>query len=191
MAGVPSYLPLLGNNALANYNYQDVASGLGYIDFYPTICQTDAGYTYALFDFECFGNRVASAQPSVYGATGTTFYFNATPFNSPRYAMGTAYLTTTLHVLSNDFKLTFTVYKVSGGASTSLGTATSGYWTSTANIVVPITITATKFKKGDYLQLKCYIETGTNASQYMLASPLDEASTGNPTTLRMPFRITI
>ena len=165
----------IGEGNIASYNWTDIAEGTGNVNFYLAVtAKSGPTYSYELTSdtsFNSFGVRLTG------GYTGnvitfpnnatTNFDFNLTPFSLPKTVNGTALVNLFYHIFNTIATLqnlytTLTIYKVSGGDVTSIGTAVSNtvFGSSALDdgvgvISVPITISnKVVFKRGDYIRLR-------------------------------------
>jgi len=164
----PVNFPIPQSSALANYNYTDVAEGTGVVIFYGGCANTSTGETYFLTDKNIISSTPEFSAAVAYSATGVftekfNKSFSASPFNSPRIVMGTAYIS--IPTASNEADdglvksyCVVTIQKNSGGSLSTLVTATSNTFTPPAavvktayNFLVPLVIPQTHFKRGDIL----------------------------------------
>lgn len=85
---LPLNFPIPGENAVASYNYEELASGLGYIEFYglSILDGTTPDTEYFLTTSEIYSQDIELT------STATTYSFYSSPFNLPRVVEGRAYV---------------------------------------------------------------------------------------------------
>lgn len=164
---LPVFYRQSGEPTLISYSYNDVASGLGYVDFWVNL---DLGLTstqYAWKDEDPSTNLISLA--------AATNNYDTTPFNLPRTILsGSKCYVQYYHggvAGGNTFK--FKLYVVSGGAATAISDQSTNDLNTNARLQVDtLTISSNvTIKKGDTLRLELinstttgvYNKTGTSA----------------------------
>lgn len=185
MAGLPINIPIPAESAIATYNYEDIINGFGYASLYLSVIPG----AYSLSPVALVTVNTAEL--------GSTAGFTSSPFSSPRVLNGRVFFefggywtysgggnrTTTV---SGELK------KVSGGATTSLGTFTNytRYQSSASGVVNGITyldVTNIMLKIGDYLIFDFTNTTAAGGSYGIYADP--KTTSAEQTKLRLPFKI--
>jgi len=179
------------SNAIASYNWTDIAEGTGIVKFYGFGTTDNTGTNYALSE------NIFYADPHFSSASTTsTSYFKAldmdfdlTEFNTPKIVKGTVIIQAASKLDGSDATgeshyLIFKVRKVSGGSETDLGTvqtATIDSSTKKQYHCVKISVNRTFFKKGDILRVTiegwAKVSSGT-ANLYVAHSPTNEDVSG-------------
>lgn len=167
-------IPLLGSPATANYDYTDLASGLGFQTFYLTASLDDpSGGT---FDYHLITETLNSAKANENWANGESDNFDSSTFNLPKTVKGTAFISGSIEgeAGSTPSTITFTLKKVSGSTETTIGSATySDADTASAYFFRPITCTQTTINSGDFLRLTVSV-AASGGSIYIGTSPTDQ-----------------
>jgi len=154
--------------ALANYDFVDIAEGTGVVIFYGGATETSAGITY-LFSKNAFYSEYTTI---IFGVGTNTRNFDTGVFNLPKAIKGTAYFSVGLYTQSGGANayLKVTVQKSSGGAITNCSSQISS---ATINgngaynmLMIPIPLTTTHFKKGDFLRVEVSAVNSLNAIEY-------------------------
>ena len=169
-----------GEGSVASYSWSDIASGIGYVDFY------------ALAKGGVDGSMILVTKPVDNGAAYVTFTaaeeqtMTASAFSTPRTVGGVGYCSLACYNTgSTAVGWTLTIQKESGGVTTdiSAATATDNTAASTGEFVLytPITITETNFKIGDILKIK--IVAGGNLRLHALGTG------GKYVYFAIPFKI--
>ena len=196
---LPLNIPIPPSQALANYDFNDISSGLGYIKY-------DL-FTTSLSGTTAFGlttNSVYSYDISTTDTAGDPeINFDSSAFNLPRTASGTAYANLGFGITgSGTGNVQVILYKVnSAGTETALsallsGANIGGAATTVGMWLVPMALTQTIIKKDEYLRLGVTI-TGDGADIHELGhDPKGRdgllISGGTATTISsvyVPFRI--
>lgn len=87
MVQVPQAYPLVQEPAIATFDFQDIANGLGFSIFHFTTSEDDSFKKFVLAS-----TPLIAATTDGLIATGSTYEFRSSAFNLPRTAKGTAYL---------------------------------------------------------------------------------------------------
>jgi len=155
----PQPFPPLPNDAIASYDWQDLAEGTGNIKYYFFKSQDTSAEDEHIGTEELYSSSITTN-----GATGTDFDldFDLSAYNSSRTLRGTAIFQGTLRLYGgaggSTGYLNVKIRKVSGteteiasGQSQTVTCGASGYdW---RIVCVPIVIPQTHFKKGDTLRI--------------------------------------
>lgn len=208
---LPLNFPVPAEQAIASYDYTDIADGAGKIDFYGGNTKQTTTSTYILSENAFYSNDISTQTASV-TAVGFQKYldldFDLSPFNTPRNLFGTALVTAGIKMYANtgikDIYLIAKIRKYSGSTETEIASATSetnsvNNTTSydTISVKIPITSLA-HFKKGDILRLTieawCQVRDGYagEGSFNLYHDPIGrQAQTDNTTQLifKCPFKI--
>lgn len=158
---LPQNFPTLAPAAIASYDYIDLASGLGVVNFKGfTTRVSGASVSYALGTNDVYSDTVGRYTS---GALQATMVFDSSPFNLPRTADGTAYVS-----LGVAGKATATmsggcvIQKWNGTTATAISspvmsqsyTASAGYLSHM--FLLPLPLTQTRIAKGEQLRLIVY-----------------------------------
>jgi hypothetical protein len=155
--------------AIASFSFQDIASGEGFINFFPI---NGAGLTTVSMPWD------KSDSGGDVGMGAETINYDTSGFNAPRTIRGTARFT----ILSsgeaggNFWRVRF--YKVVGGTPTAISDQISTSMDATkVNHTFLIPLTTTKFNVGDLLRLELVSTTGvvisTSSSSPLAAIPFE------------------
>lgn len=218
MAEIPIAYPSTPANAIATYNYVDIADGTGVQDFY--LMRLDNAVR-GLQPQQTRTTAKEEEMSAVYVGTGTTFNlsgstaqtFSLGAFNAQRTIKGTGLVQGSYELSGGSsqgfIKLVFAFTKNGtefASGSTAQQSATAGSFTS-GSLVLPITIsTPEHFARGDILGVKYYVlgrgnDDGVNigVKTTIGTSPLDEdGSVLTPSTnagettitkISVPFRL--
>ena len=162
MAGIPIIYRKAGETAVASYNYTDIAEGTGVVVFY--------GFKTYDGNYHLSNNVLYSETIETISATNMTFNFDLSPFNLPKIIKGTALVKFCFRIIAaGTISFVLTLQKVSGGAATSIGTASlSNYSVTTApvNRLVSIALTETHFKAGDFLRFVMDVTNNGGSTAY-------------------------
>lgn len=156
-----------GENALASYNYIDIASGLGYVQYYATKAATSGANVYELTNNVPFSNNIYTGASGTDGTIVSVDSFETTTFNLPRVLKGEAYANIMLGYTDNNtgtastIKVKVTLQLERDSVTTILAWADSaavsiphgsvyGYST----FLIPLTVTQKNIKRGDIIKLK-------------------------------------
>lgn len=166
-------IPIQGQRAVANYDYVDIANGLGYNTFYinPTLGLNGKDFP---------NNAEPDTDPIATFASGDN-NFDTSPLNSPRVVKGNAVVVVRTAGYTGR-TIAFRVYLVRGGTETAISASVNGTVAATNYTnVASITLTQTTFKKGDILRLKVTTSGGV-VNYYRLTSR-------TTSRIEIPFRI--
>jgi len=171
-------------DAIATYDYTDLAEGTGVIKFYCVRGELGAGGTYILSTNAFLaGGDITDGDIKLHGSS-MDVDFDLAPFNMPKVISGTAYLNAHAYGTGDTIAITATISKVSPAVT--LGTATGNAAAHDEGILFPITLTKTEFKKGEVLRVNLTTAGGTNA--YVSMNPLD---TNGGIDIYIPFDLDI
>lgn len=163
------------NSSIASYDYIDLADGTGVLSYTATICATDSGTTY-LLNTKDLENGTTNTF-----LTNGTYNFDTEIFNSPRTIKGTAYLSTAINY-SGAGSLTIKFQKISGSTTTDISSSIVKAVALNLRLLMPIPLTQTNFKRGDYLRA---VITLSGAGNSMNIYP----ATTTPLKINVPYRI--
>lgn len=170
MTEITKILPLPPPSAIASYNFDDVNQRTGTIIYLGFVSNATGGDDYHLSKDITFSSLIELK--TAYAVDGFNAYeevvnkdFDLAEFNLPADIKGTAYVAFTYNVSDNgsfDPTSKFQVlikHVTSGGTPTEIGNAVSSdeqqsaNTTAKYNIMMPITIPLTHFKRGEKLRL--------------------------------------
>jgi hypothetical protein len=199
MAGIHLNIPIPPESAIASYDFFDLATGVGYKEFYAMDGVNDTTNEKGLITFA----TIKANNGSTTAGAGVTLDFDMVA-NSPLTLQGNAYVQTSWAydtLGSGDTITTYVkLYKVSGGTPTQLGATqtiselftSSGttYTTRTGKMVIPLTL----LKIGDTLRLEVVLPSYTGGGKYwqLQHNPNGVVATGQQTTqtkLLLPIKI--
>jgi hypothetical protein len=169
MAGLPINIPVPSENSITSYDWNDIASGVGYVTFYALAKGTDDN------------SMILVTNPLNNGTSGVDFssteedsiYLSA--FTTPRKIGGEAYASLQWYQSGgNNITWNITFYHVdAAGTETAISsaTATSGGGASTGDKVgyTPISVTNKNFAIGESLRIKVKLNNDS-ANLYCLGS---------------------
>jgi len=174
---IPSKIPIIPTQAVASYDYTDIAEGTGLTTFYGLVSLPNGVYSPTLSQNPIMSYYIEHSNDSTNPMPDDAFAvipgckwdFDLPAFNLAKTIGGTAVIQHCfLHKNyggstgdTSDAKLQYIVKKVSNGVETTLGSQFSLQSQSTptntySNVVLavlPITLIQTHFKKGDILRL--------------------------------------
>ena len=176
-------------NALANYDYFDIAEGTGMQLFYAAATgNATTGYILT-------GNQVYSTSVETFHSSLDVNNFDTFVFNTPKIVGGTALVTFSICIsgaYSSAFEFTTSVQKWDGSTATTLGTASTGIGSgadlSKRTYLIQIPITKTAFKAGEMLRLSLSGAVAGASYYYFGWDPMNRdgtfilPSTDNPAT---------
>ena len=196
---LPQNIPVLSANAIASYDYIDLSSGLGFINYKGFTTQDSSGIVYNLGTNTVYSATIETA------ATGTqpVHNFDSSTFNLPRTAKGTAYVsagcgTTAAGTFQPQVRLQkiavdgTTITNISAAVS---GAALGGSGTTVAMELIPIPLTQTTIGVGEKLRLTfLFSENGNPAGfghdpQGRSGARVSGASVTTALNCYIPFRI--
>lgn len=184
---VPVVYRRAGENVFSNYNYVDIANGLGYNNFYLFATADNTGtYYYRL-------NNEKLASERLYCNVTETLTYQTSSFNIPRTVKGTAFVILSAEIVytTSNWTCSGNIYKNTGGVQTLLA-AFSFRTQNNAGMTMPkiteAVIPETVLDIGDKIDLEI-IFTSDHSSQYYL-DPIQTTS-GNKWASRLclPFKI--
>lgn len=182
--------PPVQEAAIASFSAEELASGIGVVNFYAVKGTDPDGNINALTEFTVSSFPVETQVDT----TTTIFTFTSSVFNLPRYVKGTAYATVNLYQESGSTTATVKIQHWDGTTPTDLtgsATATLSGTPGRATFYVEIPITTEKMvKKGEMLRAVVTVISSANA--YVGHSPDDAAGAlntqGTRLTVGVPFR---
>jgi len=169
MAELPKTIPLLSSNAIVSYDWTDIASGLGYVDFYCFSAVDNTTEEYLISDNSGIYSHSKWTIDTNNDTSATlleTYTFTSSPFKTPQDAEGTMYINITNYSQSDQYQgrcyCIVSVYHYDGTTETLLGnacttaTTISGGANEFDNKVncLNCEVSAIKFKIGDMLRAK-------------------------------------
>lgn len=186
---VPGYFRNQGERNIISYDWIDIASGTGYVEFQGYASTTSTGTTYHLTD-----NPIYSSPDGKIAAGSTTnveFNFDSDAFKRPNKIEGLMHFFFTTNTAGNGggdgtIQVTIEAMHLRGAVETSLGSVTDvahiGGGDAGAKIV-SIDITRTHFKIGDKLRLEVTLTLVTT-----VGGAWDYAFMHDPLNRDMTFR---
>jgi len=158
MAGVPTNF-VSSPKPFANYSYDDIAAGTGYVDFNGFSTQTSGAILYCLGEQSPFqksdgvGGLYVSADLLNGAGTQTSKTFKTSVFNVPRIIRGTIYINFTWAPYDASSSADYIIVEVQKNTTTLASASTPMIQTATTTLL-PIEIPTTLFQNGDYLAVK-------------------------------------
>ena len=159
---IPLNFPIPSPDAIATYDFDDIANGFGIVTYYLYNSRTSAGYSYHIGTDTPYSDDAGVLHD---GAESTyTWTFNSDTFNQPRLAGGIATLNFCAGgvqtVGAYNFFITIKIYHYDGSTATQLGST----WQSRTiagpgvangwNYLAKITVPTKEFKIGDTLRIE-------------------------------------
>lgn len=181
--------------ALANYDWTDVANGLGYVNFYITRMElSGSGWYHSLTTNTT--SSAGSASDKIYSDSSITpkIYCSGSAFNTPRVVKGKAYFSgQQFGSASQGCKHIVSVYHIDGADETNathLGFA-GGQQTGNASeeVYFPIDLIEQHFKVGDFLMVEVNQQQTLGADEGLYIDPA--GSVGKPCIIAIPFKLDI
>lgn len=200
-----------GEPALASYDWTDIASGLGYVDFYLFTSRNDGTISYGVTT-QILGSQNITTTQSVGGAApgSSSLNWDSSALNSPRtIGKGDIILDFSasggLGFSGRTYNFRAQVIKLTGAVETILGTGQSVNYTANldkTNFVMALPITdIVNLKIGDIIRVKVTLEVtvgaGTSGTPTTLTygtDPKDRDGTvelPNQFKISVPFRIEV
>lgn len=187
------------SEVIASYDYTQLATGLGLIDFYCSTTLSGSTVGRVLSDA-----TLPTDDPTSTGGSHTndtqidTFDFDTTSLNYPVLMQGTGYLDLKYKIgidgEMDTISLSGTLYKYDGSTYTQIAASTKAARAShpfgDSDNVLPLDIPLTKFNPGDKIRLSITIrctETGTGTAQTWLYN--DPETAAKATKVVLPFKI--
>lgn len=161
---IPTEIPILTANAIASYDYIDLSSGLGFINYKGFTTSLSGAVVYNLGTQTVYSHTIAKTDTGA----DPVINFDSSPFNLPRTAKGTAYVSIGFGIVGGGTaNVQCQLQKVDGSTVTDISPLTSGAniggaGTSVGMWLVPLTLTQTTIGVGQYLRLGVTI-TGDGA----------------------------
>lgn len=164
---LPQILPIPQEQAIASYDYFDIAEGTGIKKFYGLSTSLSTGTTYSLNANPLFSSEIGdSDSPASTNWTNVQDKdFDLAPFNLPKIINGTAYISIYLNAYREgagwlQAYITAKIRKWDGSSETEIASAQSETLDSSAGgagarkvLTIPVTVPKTHFKKGETLRL--------------------------------------
>lgn len=156
-----------GEGALANYDYIDIADGLGYTAFHGFTAQTSGAMNYYLSNQVLeTGDASGSILSENHGqrswllanaGSGAGLSFSTSPFNLPRLVKGKAFVNFSLTAVTFYVPLKLTPYVGIYKNSTLLASTSGAYFNSSVGASktysIALNLPSTNIKRGDVLTL--------------------------------------
>lgn len=200
--GVPRTYRKSQERIIASFNYNDIASGAGFVSFYPTITKDNSGTQYLLTNDTSIYSTVIETTRITDGTT--TLNFDTSPFNLPRTISGTAIANIGVEVSNTNSGEGYSIQiqRWDGSSATNISSeittinsADAGVGTVASN---QIPCTQTLIKKGEQLRIVLkviVISPGTstighdprNRDGTILTPTTDNSITSS--VIKIPFKI--
>ena len=184
---VPQNFPIIPESSVSSYSYEDIANGLGYTIFYGCGTET-SGSAISRFLTPVALNPDPNLTTTNITDNATDTNVDTSPFNTPRTVKGTAYVyyqivknTTSTHTLTMKFQKVSSSTTDISSTITSRSISASG----TTEDLIPIPLTETDFKVGDYIRLVVNIADASGTASISL-----DPQTPTLTT-HIPFKIAL
>ena len=180
------------SQAIASYNFTDVADGTGVLVFFGTRTRTDSAITYRLIT-----DTTHSEEINTNGSADLDF--DLTAFNLPRVAKGTAFVSVPVSALGGGDSITVAcqLRKWDGSSETNITSVITSetYTNQTKMVFMALPITEHNFASGDVLRLNVTTTVGGSSGNTGLGhDPAGRDILSMDTTvlkLLMPFKIDI
>src|SRR3990167_1029032 len=144
---LPIEFPQAPSIASASYDFQDIAEGTGVQKFFLAVNEISGAVSYGLHTDTVFSTK----KEINVGDTNITFSLSA--FNLPKAIRGTAYLNCTLKTTAGTGSIIAELLNdVTGSIVSASSQSTVG--TGTTNLLIPLVVPETHFRRGEILQLK-------------------------------------
>ncbi len=179
---------------VASYDFEDVASGLGFKNYWGTTTVDTAGTNYDLLSFQMDSGAGVTASVQV-GTGTTTINFDTSVFNLPRTAKGTAYINLGPgQSIANAVSIKAQIAIVdSGGTPTNISSEFETPQNAvTASIIrqsLALPLTQTIIKKGEKLRMIMKIVVDATGGNGTLWHDNTESDTDKSLKLFMPFKV--
>jgi hypothetical protein len=150
---LPINFPLPNESAIASYDYTDIADGTGVIQYYGMRVITNAAETFILITSPLLAPGAVASKTRL--LSGSTADFDLTPYTTPRVLKGTAYINCQNYSANTNY-ITGVITHVRGVTETDISsTVTSQSCTGASEeaFLIPLPLTETLFKIGDFLRV--------------------------------------
>lgn len=157
--------------SIVSYDFTDISSGSGYINFYGMISENNSSKDYYLID------EVLKSSEAGEDLQSTTLTFDSFEFNLPKTLNGNVYISCAIITATNGNSATFNLKIVHEDATTtSLGSVTSKTVTDNdERALVFLSVSNQRIKKGEKIRIE--VSDNTDHSIWIGTSP-----TGKPTS---------
>tara|TARA_R100000789_G_C3015853_1_gene152411 strand:+ start:389 stop:949 length:561 start_codon:yes stop_codon:yes gene_type:complete len=175
------------SQVLANYSYTEIASGLGFIQFFLTQSENDE---YNLFDRATYTNK-----PSI--QNNDTFVFNTSTFNSTRTLKGEALIEFSCHNgasgTTKNLTINSTLEVVKNGVASTVGTFQEVNDSFNSNTFYvrssKATLTETSIGLGDSLRLTLVLTGHVSYGKIFIDPAVTTSGALGTSKLNVPFKI--
>jgi hypothetical protein len=165
---LPVNFPIPGESTISSYNWNDIASGLGYVNFYLCSGSNSTDTTnYFLTEQTLVSEKIEADIACDTPAAEYSLTFMSSSFNAPRYVKGVASIPLcyfpTVSQAGTSLHLEVVIEHYDGSLATTLATFTGSNITTTNNNIVykkqiTLTLTPKLFRIGDFLRVKIIID---------------------------------
>jgi hypothetical protein len=155
--------------AIASYDFTDIESGLGYVDYFSMTTDLTSGVEYILSDRVEYSTLIATKRE---GAGTSTLTFDSSVFNRPKTAKGTAIFSCGLAGSAGYGNVTARLAKVVNSTVTYLSSVITGAVININNddgkmVLLQLPLTETLISEGEFLRLIVTLVTTVNAGVSM------------------------
>ena len=202
MGLIPPTFPTPTETAIASYDFTDIESGLGFVDFFAAKTDLAAGAEEILTDDATVYSGDISTNRTTAGTT--SFTFDSSVFNLPKTVKGTAIFSCGIGGVNtaNITAVTAKLQKYDGTSATDLSSVitSSGFTASGTDdkmMLLQLPLTETRIKKGEQLRLLVTFVLNNNISADIGHDPRGRSDgsigTNAVTTMviKIPFKIDI
>ena len=187
MVQIPQTYPLVQEQAIATFDFVDIANGLGFETFWLVAGRDSVSTKFILTNLNLTSEDISIDTST---ATEATFTFNTSVFNLPRTVKGTALPEIILQALvgggvSHSFSVKLQVVHVGGSTtdiSAEITSATIALPTATnRTFLIEVPLTETRIKRGEKIRalVKITEDDGTTISLRI---------NGSESNINIPFR---
>jgi len=189
MANLPEQFPIPTPDAIASFDYTDIAEGTGLVILYGTDFRIDG----STISYGLIKNPQRSTTLYTDVSSGTPSYnFDLSAFNLPKVVKGTAYFSACVYGTpeSNGY-IRVQLKKYDGTTETNVSTQVSEVFGNTSTnrrVFFKLPCTETHFKKGEILRLTI---SGDGTGGRFYHDPINSSGADPTQTLRIdvPFKI--
>lgn len=156
-----------GEQSIASYDFTDIAEGTGTVIFYGITTEINSGVSRVLSENVLDSTTISTPNP----AGSTEYDFDLAAFNLPRRVTGTAYFKCAIAGGSNaadTIYVTVIVKKYDGSTETNISSEIQSQTvasSTTEQVLMPIPLTETSFKKGEILRMTVKVVAGAGGVQ--------------------------
>ena len=141
--------------AIASYDFTDIESGLGYVDYFSMTTDLTSGVEYILSDRVEYSTLIATKRT---GAGTSTLTFDSSVFNRPKTAKGTAIFSCGIAGTAGNANVTARLAKVVNSTVTYLSSVITGAVLNTYGghgkmVLLQLPLTETLISEGEFLRL--------------------------------------